>query len=263
MMIWCSYCQQFLKESAPFEELTVSHGLCEACAKKGLSLNETDHKRLMKLVDLQSELYEAGKLGDLSRINLLIQNSIDLGVRPMDMIFGLLNPMLVKMGELWSQGLVSAIEEHRFTHFCEELLQTLKARNPKQTASQPGFLLASADGNYHNFGLKLIHLWLEARGCSVELITPSIPMDDLLDYTIDAKPQLVGISVSLPEQAPAVQSYIKNLSSMNNSPVSQVFIGGYAVKSGLIDASEMAPALLITHLESLIPYLPKKIQRAS
>lgn len=256
MIIWCAYCQQFLRESAPFEELDVSHGICKSCSEKGLSLNKTDEAKLKELVQLQRQLYAAGKSGDHSRINSLIQNCNDIGVRPMDMIFGFLSPMLVKLGKLWEKGEITVVEEHRFTSFCEQLLGALKATSTTKN-DQPRFILASANGNYHNFGLKLIHLWLEAHAYSVELITPSLPMDELLEYTMDVKPHFVGISVSLPDQISDVKTYIHTLSSKSDSPVRQIFIGGYAVKAGLLKSSELTPALLINDPESLASYLKR------
>lgn len=254
MMIWCAYCQHFLKESAPFDKLDISHGMCDSCAKKGLSLTQADEAKLKQLVELQRELYAAGKAGDRTRIKSLIQSCNEIGVRPMDMIFGFLSPMLVRIGKLWELGEVSVIEEHRFTHFCEQLLDSIKATSTISN-EQPHFILASADGNYHNFGLKLIQLWLESRGYQVELITPSLPMDELLKYTMEIKPQYIGLSISLEEQIAAVKSYTQSLASSPNSSVKQVFIGGHAVKAGIVKPSDLAPALLIKDPEELSIYL--------
>lgn len=261
MIIWCAYCQQFLKEAPPFEDLTLSHGMCQACSTRGLMLSEADDARLKKLVALQHELYAAGKSGDLSTIQTLIQKCESLGIRPMDMIFGLLNPMLVRTGELWSQGKITVAEEHRFTHFCEQLLLALKSkviRAPSKQDTRPEFILAAADGNYHSFGLSLIHLWLEAHGYQTELIVPSLPMDELLKYTLHVRPRFLGISMSLPDQVSSVKSFIHALTQLKDSPLQHLFIGGYAVKAGLVKSEDVSPAILITGPETLVPYLPPK-----
>lgn len=260
-MIWCAYCQQFLRESAPYEELLISHGICEKCSVVGISGNPSQAKKLRQLVSLQQELYSAGKAGDLSRIEPLLQDSIALGVRPIDMIFGFLNPMLVKLGALWKEGKITVIEEHRFTNFCEHLLHALSLKTVKK-AQRPDFILANADGNYHSFGVRVLQLWLESVGYSAELIVPSVPMKDLLSYTLEVKPQFVGISVSLPDQLADVKFYIESLSRNEHSPVRQIFIGGYASKTGIIKSADVAPARLITDPKDLLSYLSLK-QKAS
>ncbi len=255
MIIWCAYCQNFLRESAPFEDLTVSHGMCPDCAQKGLSQTKVDETKLDQLVQLQKELYSAGHSGDFSRIEPLIKISKEMGIRPIDMIFGFLNPMLIRIGELWNEGTITYKDEHRFTGFCVKLLEALKSQS-KMKRNNPQFLLVSADGNNHNFGLQLLQLWLEAQDCSVELVTSDLKMDQLLDYTLKIDPLYVGVSISLPEQALSVQSFIKTLNSKKTS-VQQIFIGGYAVKAGLLTAQEMAPAIMIKDAKDLLPYLPQ------
>lgn len=251
MLSWCAYCQEFIKEVPPFEQLSITHGLCESCTQRGLFLDDLCWARLHKLVNLQRELYAAGSKGDISQIDGLIKKSQSLGVKPLDMVFGFLNPKLVHIGDLWEKGLLSVRDEHKFSNFAENIFQSLLKTQGGPMQPTPSVLLVSAEGNYHTFGLQALRLWLQAEGIASELIIPSFPTDELIEYTLKNKPHFVCLSVSLLSHIASVKKYLDAMKMELARKDFTVLIGGFAVKSGLIKASELAPAVLVNDLKDL------------
>lgn len=253
MIKWCAYCQSFLGELPPHESLIISHGICKPCKNIGAFGDDSRQPILAPLIDLQKELYTAGLSGDTSKIPHLIERSQKIGVQPLDMIFGFLSPMLVQIGVQWEKGITSVREEHLFTNFAESLLLSIQNNSSTKLSPppNPNILLVSADGNYHTFGLKLIHLWLNTKLYTSELISPGLPMNELLTYTKTTRPKFVGISISLRSQVTNLQNYIQTLQSELRDDAPKVLVGGYAIKARLIDAAEIAPARLVSDILEL------------
>jgi hypothetical protein len=61
MLKWCSYCQQFLGEIPDYEKLTITHGVCAACAANALAFTESDFKLAESLRHIQHQLHDAGR----------------------------------------------------------------------------------------------------------------------------------------------------------------------------------------------------------
>jgi methanogenic corrinoid protein MtbC1 len=257
MLKWCSYCQQFLTESPPYELLVITHGMCDSCKHRGFDLDEATKQKLEQLVALQRDLYSAGGAGDVAQIGSLIDRARRFGVKPLDIILGFLNPMLVRIGSQWEEGTLTVREEHLFTQFCEALLVAVQSSQPDcKNGETPSVLLTSADGNYHCFGVRVVHLWLSSEGITSELITPGLPAGELLEYTNAVKPLFVGISLSMRSQLPGVRTYLDLAVSSPMAP--EVLVGGYAVKSQQVTEAELSPARLVHDFRDLLAMVSVK-----
>lgn len=251
MIKWCAYCQEFMEELAPFDDLTVSHGMCSPCFDRGLTLTDDEENKLQLLVRFQKNLYAAGQSGDTVAITELLQEAQRLKVKPLDIILGFLNPMLVHIGYLWNQGKMTVREEHIFTQFSERLLEAIRSRQSIKN-DKPLVLLASANSNYHSYGLKLIHIWLSAEEISSELIVPGLPLNEFIDYTKLIKPRYVGISVSDYSQLAEIKTYIETINEFPKTEQPKIFIGGYPVKTGQITPKDLSSATVINDFRNFV-----------
>jgi len=248
MIKWCAYCQQYQGESEPFDQLGLTHVLCPVCAARGLNIGDRDFELLTQLRELQSDLYSCGRDGALDRIDLLVERSRLMGIRPIDMVVGLLSPMLVQIGILWATKQISVRDEHRFSEFASRFLMAI-AKNIPPLSNEPSaqVLLACADGNYHTFGLRVVQLWLATEGISCELITPSVPSNELFEYARALRPKVLGLSISMPEQSAALDEI--RAGALSKETV--LWLGGYAVKSGQLDLERAGNAALVKDILQL------------
>lgn len=250
MLKWCAYCQQFLEEAPPYEKLSITHGICRSCVNKGVFFDAGNNSRLKNLVQFQRKLYEAGRSGEISEIPSLLEESQKLGTRPIDLIFGLINPMLVHIGNLWEKGEISVREEHRFSNFSSSLLDAIQM-HPIESKAPEGtkILLVSADKNYHTFGTRVLHLWLTAEGYYSELITPGLPTQELVSYIQEFQPEFLGISLSLKSQVEYVHDYLSASRCAKYQP--KVILGGYAIKSLAVTAQDISEVSFVTKTQQL------------
>src|ERR1700722_4926401 len=142
MLRWCAYCQEFQGEIAPLDIFTTTHGLCTACMAKGMDRLDSEIGNSHRLREIQGLLYEAGKAGDMAAAPGIVHRALSAGLRPVDILVGLITPLLYLIGVEWESHLITVADEHRFTSFCERVfelvvLEVEATRAPTSTIRHP------------------------------------------------------------------------------------------------------------------------------
>jgi len=242
MLIWCSYCQHFYGEAAPYDNFTITHGICATCEPTVFTLADADiaHARVLKAI--QERLFEAGSRSDLGAARRIIEASRQFNVREVDILVGIMAPMLFQIGEDWKYGPVSVTEEHRFTVFCEKVLDLVGARiaavmPADAPPSGPGeVLLITAPGNRHTLGVRILALWLIHNGMPAWAIDGPLDIEALVALVGRTRPRLLLVSMALAEQAAGIAAIIRRLSALPDGARPRILVGGYAVKMQLVTA---------------------------
>ncbi len=249
MIRWCAYCQSFLGESEPFEDYSLTHGVCDEC----LPIFEMEEEaeplfvRIDQLKRFHDALSKAGRAEDLEAALKLIDEAKALGLRSADVLMGLVGPLLCEIGDLWESGIITVKDEHRFTHFYGGVIERI--RQTSSVGHKMGDSLASARvhgpeegidvlliqprSNRHVLGLKLLEHWLwdhDVEAVIVPLTSPT-SVEDVLHRL---RPRVVGISISLALQLPEVERLVALI--QDKAPGTPIVLGGGAVKSGEIVA---------------------------
>ncbi len=199
--------------------------------------DEIQHSRLLQ--ETQGRLMEVGLSGDIDAAEKIVDIAILSGVRPLDILVGLITPMLYIIGEGWEQGNVTVAEEHRFTSFCEGVFAVVRDKFSSTYETNGGprsrpLLLFNAYGNVHTLGIRILALWLRSKGLDVDLIEPPPTPTELLSLIYSVRPVGVLISLALAEQRPGVMKMMEVL-NVCRGIVPSVFIGGYAIKMELVE----------------------------
>jgi methanogenic corrinoid protein MtbC1 len=229
MIRWCSYCFSFLGQIEPLDTFQVSHGVCEACLEAGVFDGGTEHDA--RIADLQG-LY--GRLRSLQRdptaagadVAGICDQALRLGLSRPDILLALLQPALYEVGARFEAGEVHVYEEHAFTRYCERVLVHLE-RLPGPLPGAPlDALLLNVEGNHHQVGLRVIESLLRDRGLKVLCIVPGMPVQELPLLLKRWRPKVLGLSLSMPEQLPALRAAREQVMSMPASVRPRVIVGG-------------------------------------
>jgi len=216
----------------------ITHGMCPRCKAKGAKQLDLEMDHSLFLKHSQAELMQVGERGDVQAAATIIEMAKSWGIRPVEMLIGLIAPLLYVIGEGWEQGKVSVAEEHRFTLFCEDVFrlvdEAFRGKDVETRHSQGlRVVLLNAYGNDHTLAIRILALWLKAKGFDALVLDPP-PPPALLSATVrNLKPAAVLISLALSEQRMAVLSMMESLHS-NNGHHPAVFVGGYAIKMELV-----------------------------
>ena len=240
MLRWCCYCQQFLGESPDYQNLSITHGICPACRTNVFEFTEADLKRSESIRDMQHQLHEAGRRNDLGAAQRIIENAVASNIRPVDVLIGVIAPMLYQVGEDWKRGAMSVAEEHGFTAYCSEIFNWVASNvgapmsDVAMGAEDPKILLMNAPGNKHTLAIRILTLWLWNRGSRARMIDPPPTLDELNALVIRAQPRLILVSMALAEQRVGVTALAERIAGWPASIRPRVIVGGYAVKLGLV-----------------------------
>ena len=163
----------------------------------------------------------------------ILKESRRLHIPPMDLILGILQPLLVEIGELWVTGQVTVATEHRFSELVSDLMVHIRIDRPGDPSpASPHLILINAEGNAHFLGLMMAEYFFKACGIPTFTVIPGVPINDIMELLALHKPQALGVSVALPSQMNYVQEVAREIRSLKDPPV-HILVGGPAVRMGL------------------------------
>jgi methanogenic corrinoid protein MtbC1 len=261
MLRWCSYCQRFFGEAEPYEDLSITHGVCAACLPKLRALTDQDLEDSGRLQAILDRLVTAGRSGDREAADHIVKNAIAQNVRAIDILIGFVAPILYQIGEDWRKGYITVAEEHQFTSCCEQIFESLRDEVAVSRPTHPAYagpvdvLLMNAPSNRHTLGIRILAAWCADQGIPARVIYPSPAIDDLLTLISESRPRLIVISIALTEQYPAVVRLVERVAAVpGHHP--EILVGGYAVKMKLIPP--IRGASLVTDLDSILAAIRKR-----
>jgi methanogenic corrinoid protein MtbC1 len=253
MLKWCSYCQQFMGETRPYHDLSMTHGLCEHCLLEHPDVfAESELKHPIFLRDIFHALFEAGQRSDVEAAAKIVEKAVDAHCRPLDILVGMIAPMLYEIGEGWQQGVLTVEDEHSFTAFCERVVDLIERKMLEHKpllsppATGPTALLMNAPGNLHTLALRMMALWLKNQSVKVQLIDAQ---DVLTTSIFDAQPDFLLISMALADQLEGVSAIVHSVNELPTGVRQRIIVGGYAVKANLV--SSIPGAELLKDITSL------------
>lgn len=239
MIKWCSYCLHFISECEPWDDYQISHGVCDTCFGKVSTSNPPDLAALKGLRAFFHSMQLVARSGSPMDVDLFLEESNRHHLLPMDLLLGILQPLLVEIGNLWAAGQVTVTTEHRFSALVGELLAHVR-RELKQDPrpESPKLLLLTAEGNYHVLGLKMAEPFFVANGVPTITVVPGLPIEEVMDLLERHQPWAVGFSVALESQMDQVLQVAKRVKQLSGPP-RHILVGGPAVRMGL----ELDPSL--------------------
>jgi len=258
---WCSYCQRFMGESPDYQTLCVTHGICDVCEPRVMEFPEADFKLAATLRDIQHRLHDAGRRYDLAAAERIMKSAAALHINPVDVLIGIIAPLLYQIGEDWRRGVLCVADEHRFTAFCEEVFdriaKSLKSATPAGIvgAHDPQALLMNAPGNEHTLAIRILTLWLQSQRVSACMIDAAPAQEQLCALITRVRPKWLLISMALAEQCEGVMAISRRLATLPDSIRPRLIVGGYAVKLGMVSAIPGAELMAdISLLRDLSPF---------
>ncbi len=163
-----------------------------------------------------------------------LKEARSMGCRLVDVLMGLVAPLLYQIGEEWERGVVTVDDEHRFTAFCEALYELVAAEIAPAASPRSVVLAMNAPDNHHTLGIRLLALWLLDRGVGARVVLPTPSPQDLVGLVLETQPRVLMISLSLAQQQPKVATLIAGIAKLPERQRPRILIGGSAVKRGAV-----------------------------
>lgn len=210
MFRWCAYCWTFLGERAPFADLSATHGICDACVERDALSDAEALTRMRPLTAFHADMVRIATDDTDVEVEAIVARGTSLGLRPLDLLVGILQPALYEVGRLWEAGRVRPVQEARLTNLCRRVLDTLSERERTGVLADPRpILLLSAPGNAHDLGVRILaYALLCARRDARVLSRPPTPEDAIRECS-RTNAAAVGVSIGTPEQLAYVEELVR------------------------------------------------------
>lgn len=198
-------------------------------------------RRLETVARLRERLQSALVAGDREETTRVAEEA--LRVLGLDALYvELLTPAMHALGTLWHRGDLSVSMEHLASNIVRDLLDSLNAqiriaRKPRGTA-----VLCTPQGEMHQLAAKVLEGLLLQRGYRSWNIAASAPTEPTVDFIISKKPDLVLVSLTIPQYIPSLRRLLRALEERN--VWGRLLVGGQGVRR-LSDEDLPADAILV------------------
>jgi methanogenic corrinoid protein MtbC1 len=178
--------------------------------------------------ELLAQLDRVGRSGDLTQCERFVRAALAAGIRPSDVLIGILQPALCEIGKRWQRGEISVSDEHRFTTFATHALHCLPLPDVHSGKERP-ILLAMVEGNQHDIGIQMLQRVALERGHACLAVHPGLPDDEIVRLASELRPPLLGVSISMSEMIPAGVRLYERLRAQRDG-AERVVLGGNAFR---------------------------------
>lgn len=134
-------------------------------------------------------------------------------------------PAMWRIGSLWEKGAITVADEHLATALTHRVMASVYGVSFGGAISRPGrILLAAAEGEQHELGLRMVADVLELNGFEVDYLGGGVPLDALLSAVASREPHLVGLSSTLASGVSSLTAMVSHLGE--DFPDMPILLGG-------------------------------------
>lgn len=154
---------------------------------------------------------------------------IDSGRSLVEVEMHVIQPALYNIGEKWQANQVSVAQEHMATAIAHSVMTAMLLLSTPPALINKKILLACAEGNHHEVGLRMVADAFQMAGWEIEYLGADVPSLAVVKQVLKWKPHMVGLSVSFAHQLPAVKSVITQLNDQLGNTRPAIIVGGLAI----------------------------------
>jgi MerR family transcriptional regulator, light-induced transcriptional regulator len=166
--------------------------------------------------------------GDRPCCSRIVRDRDCAGAQVEDLYVNLFQRSLYQVGDLWEQHRISVAVEHLATAITERLMAVVQPRLFGGALRQHSILVACVADEFHQLGGRMVADLAELHGWSSHFLGASTPVETLLQTIDRQKPDLLGLSLSVLCNLPAL---VKAVDAVSGAfPGLPVLVGGQAFR---------------------------------
>jgi methanogenic corrinoid protein MtbC1 len=162
----------------------------------------------------------------------MVQALLDQDIDIKTLYTDLFQKSLYAVGELWEFNKITVAKEHLVTAITEGLLNLVYPKLFEKEAYKQNkkVVISCAANEYHQIGGKMVADIFELNGWDGQFLGANTSVDHLLEHIQEIKPDLIGLSISVYFNFPALKNGIEAIRSNFNHL--DIFVGGQAFNWG-------------------------------
>jgi methanogenic corrinoid protein MtbC1 len=181
-----------------------------------------------QLADLRERYLQAQLAGDRREaVRIVVEQGLARGASVRELQAQVVQAAQDEIGRLWQQNLVTIAQEHMATAISQLALAALFERAPARAAHGKRIAVACIEGEHHDLPARLVADYLELDGFDVHFFGANVPQDDLVAMMRAESPDVIGLSVTMSFNMPALRDAVARLRAVTTAPI---FVGGHAIE---------------------------------
>ena len=137
-----------------------------------------------------------------------------------------IQPALYAVGRRWQENGVSVAQEHLATALAQNLMAQNFGRFEMKPDNGQRILFACLAGNHHTLGLRMVADAFEFDGWTSYYLGANTPLAALIAEAREVRPQLIGLSASLPYHLHSLREAIAVLRTVFVDDCPRIVVGG-------------------------------------
>lgn len=176
--------------------------------------------------------------GDRVGAVALTRRCVTDGMDASAILLDVLEPAQREVGRRWAAGLISVVQEHFCTAVTQFAMTDLYPETFDAEDCSRRLVAVHALGSRHFLGLRMVTDVLECHGWGTSYVGDDIAVETLIALLADERADLLLVSVSMPDQIPAVSAMIRAVRHDPRTRAVKVVVGGrpFLVARDLVDA---------------------------
>ena len=146
---------------------------------------------------------------------------------PADFFDRILKQVMYDIGEDWANNKISIATEHVASNIAQTLVKIIMD-SVSGSANKKKILICVPVGEEHHLGCDVLETYLSIKGFKVYNMGTSIPTESIIDFIENNKPDIVFVSITLPDNISAGQRLVRKINDECKIPI---LIGGYAMQT--------------------------------
>jgi methanogenic corrinoid protein MtbC1 len=175
-------------------------------------------------------------------VRLVVEDGLGCGARVIDLQAHVIQAAQDEIGRLWQQNRVTIAQEHMASAISQLSLAALFERATPARPLGKTVVLACVEGELHDLPARIVADFLELEGFDVRYLGADVPTGDLVRLITDDPPDLVGLSVTMSFNVPALRTAVARVRGVPGRSASReatppdvpserpIFVGGHALR---------------------------------
>lgn len=171
----------------------------------------------------KKQLYKKLTEGNIEDCVKIYEDYVKIFSTP-DFFDKILKPVMYDIGEYWATNKISIATEHVASNIAQTLVKILMDR-VSSTGTKKKIMICVPLGEEHHLGCDVLETYLSIKGFKVYNMGTTLPTESIISFIENNKPDIVFVSITLPDNLSAGQRLVRKIKESYNIPI---LIGGYA-----------------------------------
>lgn len=161
----------------------------------------------------------------------LILGEVKSGVAVKEIYLRVFQPVQYEIGRLWQTNKLSVAQEHYCTGATQLVMSQLYPYLFNGEKKNRKMVTTCVSGELHEMGARMVTDFFEMEGWDTYYLGANMPIDGLINFLSDIKPQILAISATMTIHVSAVDEMIRCIRSAPGIQADlKIIVGGYPFK---------------------------------